>query len=265
MKKGISLVLLVLAGLILQAHEFWLQPAKYTYAVGEQMVVDFRVGENFEGEFWDLNVHKVEKLAISSGALVKDLLKDVKRTAGKNLTYKFDREGTYLLGMESNSAFIELEGEKFNAYLREDGIENILDARTKTDELKKPAREHYKRFAKLLVQAGKKTDETYKRRMQFRYEIVPMSNPYTLKSGDYLECRVLWENKPAPHTMVKVWSHVGNRVFLQDLYTEDDGTVKFPLSNKGPWMVSAVKMIPSEMEGSDYQSFWASLVFAIEQ
>jgi uncharacterized GH25 family protein len=101
--------------------------------------------------------------------------------------------------------------------------------------------------------------------MLFRYEIVPTSNPYALKTGDYLECRVLWEGKPAPHSLVKVWSHIGNRTFLQDIYTEDDGTIKFPLSNKGPWMVSAVRMIPSEMEGADYQSFWTSMVFSIEQ
>jgi hypothetical protein len=48
------------------------------------------------------------------------------------------------------------------------------------------------------------------------------------------------------------------------MYTEKDGTVKFPLSSKGPWMVSTVKMIPSEKEGADYQSMWSNLVFEIE-
>ncbi|HWA34718.1 MAG TPA: DUF4198 domain-containing protein, partial [Cyclobacteriaceae bacterium] len=235
MKKWLCTALLFLALSFVQAHEFWLLPKKFVYQVGEAMVVDFMVGENFEGEFWDMNRHRVEKLEISSGGMVKNLLKDVKPSAGKNLTYKFDREGTHMLGLESNAASIELDGEKFNAYLKEDGLDNILDARTKANELAKPAKEFYKRFAKLFVQSGKKLDETYRRRMQFRYEIVPATNPYALKSGDYLECRLLWENKPAPHSLVKVWSHVGNRIFLQDIYTEDDGTIKFPISSKGPW------------------------------
>ena len=265
MKRKVLITLIViLASALTQAHEFWLQPNVYRFKVGEEMKVDFMVGENFSGEFWDLNRHRVERMEMHAGTMVKNLLKEVKSTAGKNLTYKFDREGTYLLALESDAAFIELEAEKFNAYLKEDGLDNILDARTNASQLDKPAKEYYKRFAKLLVQSGSKTDETFRKRMGFRYEIVPLTNPYTLKSGDYLECRVLWEGKPAPHALMKVWSHTGNRIFLQNIYAEDDGTIKFPLSSKGPWMVSSVKMIPSEKEGADYQSLWASLVFGID-
>jgi uncharacterized GH25 family protein len=246
------------------AHEFWLEPKAFRFKVGEEIKVDFMVGENFTGEFWDLARHKVEKLEMNMGIEKKSLVKDVKPTKGKNLTYKFDREGTHLLSLESNEAFIELDGEKFNAYLKEDGLDNILDARTNAKELGKPSREFYKRFAKLIVQAGAKTDATFKKRVNTRLEIIPLANPYTLKSGDYLECKVMWEGKPAAHSLVKVWSHTGNRIFLQNIYAEDDGTVKFPLSSKGPWMVSSVKMIPSEKDGADYQSFWASLVFGID-
>lgn len=265
MSRNITTTLILFTTISLAtAHEFWLQPKKYRYKTGEEMKVDFMVGENFTGEFWDLNRHKVEKLEMHAGAIVKNLLKDVKPTAGNNLGYKFDKEGTHLLGMESNNAFIEMEADKFNDYLREDGIENILEERTKSNQLNKPSKEFYKRFAKLLLQSGSKTDETFRKRMGFRYEIMPLANPYLLKSGDYLECRVLWDGKPAPHTLVKVWSHIGNRSFLQDIYTENDGTIKFPISNNGPWMVSAVKMIHSENEGADYQSLWTSLVFGIE-
>ena len=247
-----------------QAHEFWLQSKKFRFQVGEEMKVDFMVGENFTGEFWDLGRHKVEKLEMHPGVLAKNLLKDIKATKGNNLTYKFDQEGTHVLTLESNEAFIELDGKKFNAYLEEDGIENILEERKKSGQLDNPSKEYYKRFAKLIVQAGTTTDDTYRKRIGFRYEIIPLTNPYTLKTGDYLECRVLWEDKPAAHTMVKVWSHVGNRTFVQNIYSEDDGTIKFPISTRGPWMVSAVKMIHSEKKGADYQSLWTSVVFGIE-
>ena len=265
MKQKLLLTFIIsLVVALTQAHEFWLQPKKFRYTVGEEMKVAFMVGESFTGEFWDLNRHKVERLDIQSLGMVKNLLKEVKQTAGGNLSYKFIKEGTHLLALESNSAYLELEGAKFNAYLKEDGMDEILDARTSANELDKPSKEYYKRFAKLLVQSGARTDDTFRKRVGFRYEIVPLQNPYTLKSGDYLECRVLWEGKPSPHSMVKIWSHAGNKTFLQDLYTEDDGTVKFPISSEGPWMVSSVKMVASEKEGADYESFWASFVFAIE-
>ncbi|MBY0434118.1 MAG: DUF4198 domain-containing protein [Cyclobacteriaceae bacterium] len=265
MKRRIAvlIVLLLVAGLA-QSHEFWLQPKKFRFKVGEEMKIDFMVGENFTGTFWDMKRHKVEKAEVHAGSIVKNVMKDVKPTEGNNLGYKFDKEGTHLVGVESNFAFIELEGKKFNEYLKEDGIDNILDERTRENKLEQTAHEYYKRYAKLLVQAGDKTDETYRKRLGFRYEIIPMVNPYTLKSGDYLECRVLWEGRPAPGALVKVWGRAGNRNFLQDIYTESDGTVKFPISNSGPWMVSSVRMIKADKEGADYQSLWASLVFAVE-
>jgi len=264
MKKSIITLVVLIAVVIADAHEFWLQPKKYKYNVGEEMKVDFMVGEGFIGELWDLSVHKVEKSEIHFAGGFTDLTKQVKPIKGNNLSYKFLKEGTHLLTLQSNAAYIESEGAEFNAYLKEDGLDNITELRTKNGELDKPAKEFYQRFAKVLVQSGSKTDNTFSKRVNVPIEIVPLSNPYSIKTGDYLECRVFYQNKPSAHQLVKVWSHVGNRIFLQNIYTEDDGTLKFPISNSGPWMVSTVKMIPSDKAEADYKSMWASLVFGIE-
>jgi uncharacterized GH25 family protein len=264
MKRGILTLSVCFMMAMSQAHEFWLQTTKFRYTVGETMTVDFKVGENFSGEFWDMNVHKVEKAEMHFPGGATNLTETVKPTKGKNISYKFSKAGTHILALQSNAAFIEREAEKFNDYLKEDGLDNILDLRTKSNSLDKPVKEFYQRFAKLMVQAGNANDETYRKRAGFRLEIMPLTNPYTLKNGDYLECRVLYETKPSAHQLVKVWSHIGNRIFLQNIYTENDGTIKFPISSSGPWMISTVKMIPSEKEGADYQSMWASLVFGID-
>lgn len=265
MKRAL-LIGLVLAGcgLVGIAHEFWLLPKKFRFNVGEELQVAFLVGENFQGEPWDLGRHKVERLEVHAGITVKKLADKVVAQKGKNLTYKFDREGTHLLELESNFAFIEQPADSFQMYLEADGLETISDDRKRAGKSGERAREFYKRYAKVIVQCGEKLDNTFKRSAGFRYEIFPLANPVTLKPGDYLDCQVMWDRKPAAHAMVKVWSHVGNRIFLQNIYTEKDGTIRFPVSSPGPWMVSSVKMIPSEQDGADYQSFWASLVFDIQ-
>ena len=117
MKRFIATLTICLALSVVQGHEFWLQPKKYRYVVGDEMKVDFMVGENFTGEFWDLNRHKVDKAEIFSNGTSKNLLKDIKTTAGNNLTYKFDKPGTHVLSLESNTAFIELEGEIGRAHV----------------------------------------------------------------------------------------------------------------------------------------------------
>jgi uncharacterized GH25 family protein len=263
-KKMITLFLLFALTSLVNAHEFWLQPAKFRYASGELVNVDFMVGENFTGEFWDMKRHQVEMLQLHSLSESIDLVQTIKKTEGKNLSIKIEKEGTHMVTLRSNAAFIELEADKFNDYLKEDGLEYILEKRKATNTLSKPAREHYIRFAKLLVQAGNELDDTYKKRVGMRIEIVPAQNPYALKTGDYLQCLILFEGKPLPHTLVKVWSRVNNTTFLQNIYTESNGTLKFPISTRGAWMVSTVKMIAAEKPGADWQSMWGSLVFGIE-
>lgn len=250
--------------IVAQSHEFWLQPKKFKYAVGEEMKVDFLVGENFEGEPWDLKKNKVERLDLHHMTKVIDLKTQVKPNEKDKLKFKFTEAGTYLVSMQSDNAFIELEAQKFNDYLKEDGLDDILDIRAKTNTLDKPSKEFYSRYVKFLVQVGDKTDDTFKNKTNLRLEIIPQQNPCQLKSGDYLTCVLLFDGKPLPHQMVKIWNKIGNNSVLQNAFTENDGTVKFPISSRGPWMINTVKMKASEKPGADWQSFWGSLVFGIE-
>jgi uncharacterized GH25 family protein len=263
MRKLIALTIVLVATLAFNAHEFWLQPAKFRFALGETIRLDFMAGESFAGEFWDLKKHHAEKMELHRLSGIRDLTSEVKPTQGNNLVFKADQEGTYLFSLKSNAAYIELEGDEFNDYLKEDGLDNIIDERTKSGRLNRKATEYYSRYAKVLIQAGDKTDDTFKNILGFRYEIIPNQNPYTLKAGDYLDCRVLFDGKPAAHALVKVWNRVGTTTFLQNIYTEKDGSMRFPISASGPWMVSSVRMIHSETAGAEYHSLWASLVFGI--
>lgn len=263
MKKIITLVIVLVTSLFTNAHEFWLQPKKYRYQINEEVKIDFLVGESFIGESWDLNRHKVEKVELYGAGVLKDLTKDVKSTKGSNLFFRPGQEGTYLLALKSNDAYLEMEPAAFNDYLEEDGLANILTERKKLNRLEKPSKEFYTRYAKLLIQVGEKRDDVFRKAIGLRYEIVPNQNPYSLKTGDYLQCTVFYEGKPAAHALVKVWSKIKDTTFLQNIYTEKDGSIRFPISASGEWMVSSVRMIKSEKEGADYHSLWASLVFGI--
>jgi uncharacterized GH25 family protein len=264
MKHIITIFLIFLLLGAASAHEFWLLPRKFKYNVGEKMVIDFMVGEGFEGEYWDLSKHQVEKLTLFNRLGETNQLPYINRTAGSNMEYAFNNVGTYLITLESNQAFIELEPSEFEAYLKEDGLDYIIEDRQARGERNMKSRELYSRFAKLLVQVGDKTDDTYKKKTGLKFEIVPSQNPYDLKSGDYMDCKVYYRGNPEPHTLVKVWSHAGNRIFLQNIYTESDGSIRFPISSTGPWMVSTVKMIRSSSPKAEWESMWASLVFEIE-
>jgi uncharacterized GH25 family protein len=264
MKRIFAIFILCLTAALLQAHEFWLQPKKYRYNPGEEIRIDFMSGGSFTGEYWDLNRHKAEKFQLHLISGMKDLTAQVKNSKGNNLAYKADQEGTYLFSLQSNAVYIESEANEFNAYLKENGLDHILEERKRLNQTDKPVRENYTCYGRLLVQVGSKTDETFKKKLGLRYEIVPEQNPYLLKTGDYLECKVYFDGKPAAFALVKVWSMVSNTTFLQNIYTEKDGSIKFPIGTKGPWMVSSVRMSNSENKNADYQSQRASLAFGIQ-
>src|SRR6267378_3174181 len=96
-KKIASSVLLVTACLLATAHEFWLEPRKFQYQVGEAMNIDFMVGENFTGEFWDMKRHRAGMLKLYTSSEEIDLLANVKNTPGSKLQYQFQKEGTHMV------------------------------------------------------------------------------------------------------------------------------------------------------------------------
>lgn len=261
LKRIIITCLLFLIVSLVQAHEFWLQPTRFQFKVGETMEFDFMVGANFEGEFWEFKRQKIARLLHLSGGKSENLVNSVEEGKGKKVSVVLQDEGTHLFIMQSNNSFLKMDGEKFNAYLKEDGLDEILEVRTKLGKLADSARENYARCAKLLVQVGDQTDDTYKVVVGLPLEIVPLSNPYASKKTDELKFKVLFHAKPLPFAQMKVWNKGEGKTFVQTVYTDKEGTFTTRLSNTGMWMVSTVKMVPSKQPTAEWQSFWGSLIF----
>jgi len=261
------LLTLILSSLLVQAtaQEFWMQPEKFLLAFGEKFAVGLKTGENFMGEAWQLTKSQVENLTIHQIATSNNLKDSIADGEKNNITHIVKAAGTYILCLESNNAFSELQADKFNEYLKDNGLDDILDQRTKSNKFSSPGKEYYSVQSKLMFQVADKTDDTYKKVIGFQAEIIPDRNPYTLKIGDQIRFKILFDGKPVFGVRVKVWNRVDNRTTIQNIYTEKDGTLEARISNPGPWMVTVVKMIPSRQPGADWQSYRASLIFGIEK
>lgn len=261
MKRFLCIIGLLLLAPLLQGHEFWLHPLKFIYQPGENAIIRFWVGENFVGNPWELRQNRVIRIEHISSSATHKLLDQVRPEKGKQVELKLDSEGTHLVIMQSTNAFIELQAEEFNAYLKEDGLDEVYAHRQKTNTLNKPAKENYARCAKVLIQAGSTTDNMHLKQVGLPLEIIPLQNPYAIKQGDEISFQVLYEGKPLPFTLVKVWNRKNNNTILQNIYTQKDGRITTRVGNTGSWMISCVKMVPSKEEGADWQSYWSSLVF----
>lgn len=176
------------------------------------------------------------------------------------------------MGVSTVSRDIELSAEDFNAYLRHDGVLDILAARMENGTLNAPVREHYSKHVKAIVQVGDRRSGSYSYRLDYPIEIVPQQNPYELQTGDDLDVLVLRNGKPVNDQIVyasyegyQVHDEEGNRREAVQTRTNGEGIARIPLNHDGRWYVRLIHMVPvAENNNLDYESNWATLTFEIK-
>src|SRR5262249_4281932 len=158
----------------------------------------------------------------------------------------------------SSGSFTELPAEKFEDYLRMEGLDRIIDVRAARGERAKPGRERFYRFAKALL-AGKTPSAAATQPLGFSYEIVPDSDP-TVPSAAF-RARVLHGGKPLANALVVAMPHSdpSARVAAR---SDSRGGFSFVPPRAGVWLIKSVHMVrASFFSDADWESLWASLVF----
>ena len=82
LKKNIFFIFIFTFTIPLFAHEFWLQPDKFIYKLGDNINVRFLVGENFEGENWSGTNKKISSLKLYFPGTVDDLSSQISDQKG---------------------------------------------------------------------------------------------------------------------------------------------------------------------------------------
>jgi len=265
MKKIILVISLLTFISSLSAHEFWLNPDKFIYKRGENINIRFLVGENFAGENWKGNLEKVQSLKLYYGGVSDDISKYLGTNAGDSIQLTMLDEGTCLVAFNSTNSYIELEGAKFNEYLEEDGLTNALEFRKQNGETDSMGREFYQRCAKTLFQTGKVKDKTYSVVTGLPVDIIPASNPYQLKNNDSLRLKIVYKEQPLTGALVKTWQRYMDSTITGSYTSDANGEIIIPVTLKGKWMVSVVKMERLENDpDAEWQSFWGSLTWGYE-
>lgn len=250
------------------AHEFWLLPPRFFVAPGTRINLHVFVGENFTGSRWPGKPSRLTSFVHYAPNDTADLTKSATRQDTLSTSVDVIQPGVHLLAFSTTNAFIELDAEKFNAYLKQDGLEQVSYLRQQRGETQKPGRELYRRCAKTLVQVGpasRDTSRVHSRMTGQPLEIIPEQNPYALTPDASLTCLVVYNGKPLPATLVHVWQRTaGQPTRVSKLYTNKNGRVLFRLNSPGNYMVSSVYMeAASDRKAADWQSTWATLTFGI--
>jgi uncharacterized GH25 family protein len=252
----------------LAAHDMWIEPATFAPEVGQVMSVRLRVGQDLLGDPLLLDPSLVNQFVVQDAAGVKPV---VRRDGGDPAgLLRVASPGLLVIGYRSNPSPLESTADKFNQYLKEEGLDAVLAMRASRNETGAAAHELFSRHAKSLVFSGAPAEAPGDRPLGFTLELVAERNPYALGPGQDLPVRLLYENRPLAGALVVAMNRA-NPAEKLSARTDKDGRVRFkvrpgsPSSSRGAggmWLIKAVHMVPAPAgTRAEWASFWASLTF----
>lgn len=249
------------------AHEFWLEPQQYIFSRTDEINIRFKVGEAFTGDNWTGNNEKVKELKLYYADIVDDLSDALGDENGDSLQFSLHEEGTAMVTFNNVNSFLQTETKEFNAYLTEEGLQHAINYRRKHNQTDSVGREFYQRSVKTIVQVGALKTEVYKKQTTLPVDIIPLSHPYKLATGDSLKVRVLFKGEPLVNAKIRLWHKLLNKVKDTSYTSNARGEISFPIKPIGEWMLSCVAMERLTDEpgltaiDTGWQSYWGSFTW----
>jgi hypothetical protein len=246
------------------AHEYWLVPSRWQAAAGDTLVVGARVGTGFRGQARPYAARRAVRFTLI-GDRTLDLAPAAAEGALDWASFVIPDERGALIAYQSNFATITLPAGEFDDYLRTEGLNGPLTARSALGAGAGPGRERYARCPKTWI-AGARTDTSrVLRPTGLPLEIVPLADPAAARA---LPVRVLWRGRPLAGTLVRAWNHSPAAAHdsvgpVAESVTDASGEARLVLVAAGEWLIATVHMVPCpEPKEADWESWWASLSFA---
>jgi uncharacterized GH25 family protein len=252
---------LACAGLVLfacarvSAHDFWIEPNTFSATAGAPLSFALRVGEHFKGDPVPRQAAMIERFVIAGPDGVRDVIgREGSDPAGFTT---IAAPGTYVVGYRSRVKSVELEAAKFEQYLREEGLERIIDQRKQSGRSNTPGIEIFSRCAKAIVTSPSEgiKDQALGLRLELIAEKITPGKPATF--------RLLYEGQPLEGALVVAISKDAPMEKLT-ARTNKAGRVNLTLPGGGVWLLKAVHMVPAARETmAEWESLWASTTFEL--
>jgi len=270
--KHILLTLTALTAFSAQAHahDFWVAPNSFQVEKTGVIPTSVMVGHPKDRSRWALNPHRVIALkSIGTDGITDHQSRMEKLTPSGDILLSIETPGTHLVTIETTSAISVLPAEKFNSYLKEEGLTPIIDHRKMKDTQDKEGSEIYSRRGKALIQVGPVTEtgtDYVTRPVGMTLEIVPSANPYGLEAGEALTSTVYYRGQPTKGITIGLISLDTDAGIIALKKTDAKGHVTFERPDSGNWMLHAVWSDPLEdTRQANYDTIFSSLSFGFDK
>lgn len=234
---GVAAILLLISATLLLAHDLFLKLDSYFVPPNTAVRVAVLNG-TFSASEGPVAPGRLLDLSMIGPTQRRPIPRASWRPSGDTtwLTVQTAAPGTYVIGASLSPSQIALSGEDFNSYLKEDGIPDVLNARTLNGELGKAVRERYHKHVKAVLQVGDTRSDAFGTVLGYPAEIVPLANPYGARIGDTLAVRALVDGKPVANQLVIAGGERdGQKMEETRARSDSAGVARFALSGAGKW------------------------------
>jgi hypothetical protein len=244
------------------------QPDSFRPAVGATTPLRLVIGDDFPGEQRPRDAKKIERFDLI-GPDPDARPRAVEGADGANPAGAITtaRPGVYALVFRGAESIITLPADKFEAYLREEGLDAALRARAERGDSAAPAREASSRCAKALLCVGGGGGRAWSAPAGLAFEIIPASDPCAARTGDTVAFVLLREGRPLAEAQLTALYSADGRTLRTVARTDAAGRASFTLRRPGLWVINAVSMDRAEGKlrrpDVDWISVWTSLSFDV--
>ncbi len=136
--------------------------------------------------------------------------------------------GLLVIGYRSNPSAVELTAEKFNQYLKEEGLDAVAALRARRNETGARPASSSRAARRAWCFRDRRATTQGDRPLGFTLELVAERNPYAIRAGQDLPVRLTYENRPLAGALVVAMNRLNPSEKLT-ARTDSDGRVRFRL------------------------------------
>jgi len=236
------------------AHDFWVEPSPFRPLPGATVKVSLRVGQDFVGDPVPYMSGAIDQFFVRQDGEDRTISgSDGLEPAG---FLRAAGNSTAVIAYSSAGSFVELPADRFEAYLKQYGLDDIIAERARRGESLEPGRERFYRYAKALL-TGAEPSPAVVKPIPFAYEIVPDEDP-TARFGVF-RGHVLYDQQPLANALVEALFKDEPSVRLS-ARSDAQGEFSLMLPQAGVWLIKSVHMERAGFfSDGDWESSWASL------
>jgi hypothetical protein len=263
MFRKAMLISAILAGIgtLAQAHEFWIDPLKYHFQVGEAVQADLRVGQTYKGSRYSYNPQNFSRFELA----INGNLSPVKGRAGDTpaLDFNNNTDGLAVIVHVTNDIRLTYrEWSKFTDFVAHKDFTGALARHAARNLPQTGFEEVYSRYAKALVAVGSGAGQD--QQFALETELTALANPYTDDMSGGMPVLLTYQGQPRRNKQIEIFEKMDGVVNVTLARTNENGIANIPVRPGAQYMLDAVVLRePANKGNAVWESLWANLVFSI--